>query len=938
MPSGTPKTTDPSEPPLERRQRMQKSTQRESAVRFHEKRITRLFLCALLILASAFLLASCSHSGGSSEILSKEELRENCGGTTKNYSYVCEYLDKWDFPTFDMKKFKEVENKFLGVSIYNRISARQHALFIADKFIESYYDTTDLSNPTAVTDSLLKAYTEVSGDRFAKYYSADEYADYLKKMNGEAAGIGITAKISDGNLTVVDVYEQQGAYDAGIIPGDIILSVDGLAATADNLHVLYEKLFGEEGSSVLISLERKKQNLGEGKSVSQIISVTAERERSVSYSLNTDKNDFNNDGIGFIKITTFNENTASLFREAIDYMTENGAKGIVFDLRDNRGGYLDSVIRMVEYLAPINKKIVTYQTKNEPRKVIRVKDAHTLSLPCVILCNENTASAGELFTAALRDYTDMNALDALVVGESTYGKGVLQDTFTLGDGSAITITSACYYPPSDVSYDEKGISPSVTVENSEQDALNSYDRQKDIAAYTVAERIAIYHNKLTKEEFLSNLQDKLKKPQNDYDYVIQYLAEWNFPLCDMNKIRAVEDTYAERVSSSGYNVFELAKKTALLFVDKYYETTDLTDRSAYTNAIISAWVSSLGDEWSAYLTEAEFANFEQKLSGKSVGIGITIDKVTHLIVNVFRDSDSFTQGIRENDLLYKVNGVEFKFDDPETTENEDNYSEIAKLFQGELNGTVELTLKRGETTFDVTVTRKLINTRTVTYSVNYYKLTSDGTKIFESTESDYDFKIGYIDISSFNLNTAEQFKEAIDELESRGVDAFIFDVRSNTGGALDSVVECISYLVRADETIVSFEYTNGSKRQQIKSSGAHSIDDIPCVVLCNKSTASAGELFAAALRDYTDMSIMNALIVGEQTYGKGVMQETQKLYDGSGVTFTVAKYYPPSGVDGGFHGTGVTPDITVSGASAQLSRGIVEIYKMLLERSTESAE
>jgi carboxyl-terminal processing protease len=145
----------------------------------------------------------------------------------------------------------------------------------------------------------------------------------------------------------------------------------------------------------------------------------------------------------------------------------------------------------------------------------------------------------------------------------------------------------------------------------------------------------------------------------------------------------------------------------------------------------------------------------------------------------------------------------------------------------------------------------------------------------------------------------------------------------------------ISYLVKPDMEIVSFDYINKKYRAPIKSYGKHTIGKTPCAVLCNRYTASAGELFTAALRDYTDMGEMDAIIIGDVTYGKGVMQETQRLYDGSGITLTVAYYYPPGGKDAGYHGTGVTPDILTKNANEQDAYGVLEVVKKIIANDME---
>ena len=146
-------------------------------------------------------------------------------------------------------------------------------------------------------------------------------------------------------------------------------------------------------------------------------------------------------------------------------MEANGARGIVYDLRNNTGGYLSSVLNALDYIAPKGTTLLSFS--NDYKKDEVSKSAHTYLIPTVVLCNGMTASAAEIFVAGIRDIADMGHLDATIVGTKTFGKGIVQSTYTLFDGSTITMTVAYYMPPSGKNYHGEGITPDVTVEASE---------------------------------------------------------------------------------------------------------------------------------------------------------------------------------------------------------------------------------------------------------------------------------------------------------------------------------------------------------------------------------------------------------------------------------------------------------------------------------------
>ena len=322
----------------------------------------------------------------------------------------------------------------------------------ASLYFESFHSVTDTSDKDAVTDALLSCYVYATGDKYSVYRTPEEFEDYSADMNGSFYGIGvvITYDSQKNTITVSEVYSESGASEAGILPGDLIIGSDGSRLEKVGYSKTVEALRDDSKLTVEVTLLRGDTEL--------TLTVTKKRlvEESVKYSIDENR-------IGYIKISSFKSNTFAQFKTAVDFMTENSAVGIIYDLRSNPGGYLSAVVDILSYISPKGTRIVSFSNGYANAKTD--KDSHSLLLPSVVICNERTASAGELFTAAMRDFDEeFDYFEVTTVGSRTYGKGVMQSTFSLGDGSHVTLTVAYYNPPSGVNYDGEGIRPDVTVD------------------------------------------------------------------------------------------------------------------------------------------------------------------------------------------------------------------------------------------------------------------------------------------------------------------------------------------------------------------------------------------------------------------------------------------------------------------------------------------
>ena len=396
-------------------------------------------------------------------VASREAIEESLAqheGEYLGYKYVASYLQDYGIGLFDQRKMRNAELRVLSFFAYELPPIKEIAKNTTLLFLEYFYDEIDRTDEEAVTDAILKCYMASLGDRYAVYRNDAESDDYHTDMSGSFVGIGVEVNYTEENrILVVKVIDGSPAEEAGILAQDYITAVNGVRVEEVGYAASVNLIRGEEGTDVEITLSR------EGKE----LTVVATRRRVVEALVGWDIND---EKIGYIEITGFqglpNEEhrTAAQFKAALEALLEQDVRGIIFDVRDNPGGYLSSVIEVLDCFVPKNTPIVSYAYKGETPTFELATDDDTISVPVVVLCNENTASAGELFTAAIRDYREMGLLKATIVGKTTYGKGVMQSEFSLSQNgsSSIIFTTAFYNPPSGANYDGEGITPDVEAE------------------------------------------------------------------------------------------------------------------------------------------------------------------------------------------------------------------------------------------------------------------------------------------------------------------------------------------------------------------------------------------------------------------------------------------------------------------------------------------
>ncbi len=321
---------------------------------------------------------------------------------------------------------------------------------IDSMYRNKYYGEID---DDLLLDYILKGYVAGTGDRYGAYYNEEEFAELIADSNASLQGIGVSVIYNTdyGLIEVITVMPDSPALEAGVQPGDLIVTLGEEKESVFELgyDVAVNKLRGDAGTYAVFSVLR-------GENYSETVDFRIERgyvtEQTVTYRLyEADPT------IGIVKIVQFDAGTPDQFFEAVSELQKEGAKKFVFDVRYNPGGDLDSITSILDFLLPEGPIIRTVD-KSGNEDVIN-SDASEFTAPMAVLTNGNTASAAELFASALKDYNK-----ATLVGTTTYGKGSMQQIVSLLDGSALRMTYKMYFPPFSDSYDGIGIVPDIDVE------------------------------------------------------------------------------------------------------------------------------------------------------------------------------------------------------------------------------------------------------------------------------------------------------------------------------------------------------------------------------------------------------------------------------------------------------------------------------------------
>ena len=369
----------------------------------------------------------------------------------------------------DLKKFKSQRssvNSALG-SLYSNIDE-------ISNLIEKHY-IYDV-NYKEMTEDVLLDFMLNTGDRYGYYHTKEEWEEEENTSEGNSVGIGIRivpvytdeSRLKINGLMIVHVMANTPASEAGFEDGDFIVEIDGKTLNGLTYSDALSLSLGEAGTKLEAKVERN----------GSLISISAIRG---NYETETVTSKIIDGNVGYVKITEFYTITVDQFKKAVDKLIEDGCTSIVFDVRDNPGGELSAITKILDYILP-EGPIVHIEEKNGAKITYKSGKECISDIKMAVLANGNTASAAELFTSALKDYEY-----AKIIGKQTYGKGCGQNLYKISTGGVVRITSFLYSPPFSENFDGVGIIPDIDVDLSDEfKGVNLYTLKYEDDAQLIA--------------------------------------------------------------------------------------------------------------------------------------------------------------------------------------------------------------------------------------------------------------------------------------------------------------------------------------------------------------------------------------------------------------------------------------------------------------------
>ncbi len=311
---------------------------------------------------------------------------------------------------------------------------------------ENYFGDID---EEYLSDNIIEGYVEGLNDKYGIYLTAEDYAKITSDFSGSLVGIGaVFTRDVDGYIKIQEIYEDSPASVAELQVGDVIVKVDDLSVTSENYEEAVSAINGEPGTVVTLRVRSD--------AVENDVELTRRSIEIPTVALNTIGE------IAVIRIKEFNDNTPHQFDRILRQAMEAEAQGIIFDVRSNPGGTIDSVTEILDILLPAGP-IVSANYWDGTTEILAESDASSIEMPMVVVINEKTASAAELFAQALKDYEKAN-----IVGMQSYGKGSIQNIKKLSDGSALDLTIAHFLPPYSENFEGVGVKPDFEVKMSQE--------------------------------------------------------------------------------------------------------------------------------------------------------------------------------------------------------------------------------------------------------------------------------------------------------------------------------------------------------------------------------------------------------------------------------------------------------------------------------------
>lgn len=322
----------------------------------------------------------------------------------------------------------------------------------AYKLIKQHFYKPSEAEEKELIYGAIRGMLQSLNDPYSRFLTPEQYKRFNESLEGEFVGIGVKISIEDGKLTVIAPLRDSPASKAGIRAGDVILEIDGQSTEGITLEEAVRKIRGERGTPVKLKVQHEDGTIKEFTIIRDVIK------------LETVEHSMLNKQIGYISISGFNRHTAQELKLALEELNEAGMLGLILDLRDNAGGLLNVAVDVASFF--IDSGLIVKSQSRYGAKEYATKGNKRPNLPMAVLINKGTASAAEIVAGAIADH-QMGVL----VGRRSFGKGLIQTSYTLQDNSAVILTTAEYFTPKGRGVQKDGVSPHIAVANKEDDLI-----------------------------------------------------------------------------------------------------------------------------------------------------------------------------------------------------------------------------------------------------------------------------------------------------------------------------------------------------------------------------------------------------------------------------------------------------------------------------------
>jgi carboxyl-terminal processing protease len=334
-------------------------------------------------------------------------------------------------------------------------------MFEVRSLIDKLYDGQ--IDEDALVEGAIKGMTSALNDPYTTFMNQKEFESFNTQTEGAYSGVGIQIEVKDEKIMVLSTFEGSPAKKAGVLPRDIIEKVNGTDVSGKEYEKAVSMMKGKEGTEVAITILRNEK---------ETHTYTVKRAK---ITLETVSGEMLPDGnIAYIKLSMFDENTGKNFTKKLKELKDKGAKGLILDLRQNPGGLLTTCVDVVSNFVPKDKVLVSTIDKYKKESKYNSKGGIAIGMPLVVLTDGLTASASEIVSGVVRDYKI-----GTLVGEKTFGKGVVQTLVDTGDSTALKVTISKYYTPNGENIHKTGIQPDVVVQYPEELLKQTYSRTTD---------------------------------------------------------------------------------------------------------------------------------------------------------------------------------------------------------------------------------------------------------------------------------------------------------------------------------------------------------------------------------------------------------------------------------------------------------------------------